>query len=127
MSQNYVYDKETETLLMAGWDKPVQEAYLIIGTLNEEGDEWNHPLPVDRVTPFDRVNSIQYVDEIIVQYSGIAQMHGIELPQSLKVVLADQIRRNAVNEFAIHEEGKEPVILFDGPFHTNYFRSGQVD
>lgn len=123
MSQNYVYDKDSEKLLMAGWDKPVQEAYLIIGTLNEEGDEWEHPLSVDTVSPFDRENNMHYVDEIIIRYSDLARMHGIVLPDSLKKSIVDQIQRNAVNERIVHSNEAEPVELSENPFDTDYFRS----
>jgi len=125
MSQNYVYDKDSEKLLMAGWDKPVQEAYLIIGTLNEEGDEWEHPLSVDTVSPFDRENNIHHVDEIIVRFAGISGMYGIDFPDSLKETIVEQIKRNAVNERMVHTVGAEPVSLSENPFDTNYFREQQ--
>lgn len=123
MSQNYVYDKESDKVLIAGWDKPLQEAYLIIGTLSDDGDDWEHPLDVDTVSPFDRVNNMHHVDEIIVRLSGIASLNGIELPKSLKEAIIDQIKRNAVNELFVHSMDAEPVELSERPFDTNYFRN----
>lgn len=121
MSQNYIFNKEKGLVLMTGWDKPLNEAYIIIGKLNEKGDDWTHPLLVDEVAPFDR-ERMQYVDEIVVRFSGVARRHGVLLNESIKEHLVQQIRENAVNVRLLHSDNAAPVVLDDGPFETLLFR-----
>ncbi|MCS4309481.1 hypothetical protein M2404_003853 [Rheinheimera pacifica] len=122
MSQNYMFNEEKDLVLMTGWDKPMGEAYIIIGQLNEAGDDWLHPLLLDEVAPFDREHNMQYVDEIVVRFSGVARRHGILLSKSIKEHLVKQITDNAVNVMFLHSENAPSVALDDSPFRTLLFR-----
>jgi len=127
MSQNFIYDEASDLLLMTGWDKGPQEAYLILGYLNNKGDEWIHPLILDVVNPFDRENNIQWVGEIVVRFAGLASANGLPLLDSVKEYLAQQITNNTVNTCVLHQKDEEPVILDDSPFITLHFRENNGD
>jgi hypothetical protein len=122
VSQNFIFNEEKNLVLMTGWDKPMGEAYIIIGQLNEPGDDWLHPLLIDEIAPFDREHNMQFVDEIVVRFTGVARRHGVLLNESIKKSLVQQISDNAVNVMFLHSEDNPPVALEDSPFRTLLFR-----
>lgn len=122
MSQNFMFNEEKDLVLMTGWDKPMSEAYIIIGRLNEDGDDWLHPLLLDEVAPFDRQNNMQYVDEIVVRFSGVARRHGVLFNDSIKEHLVQHISENAVNVIFLHSGENTVVALDESPFKTLLFR-----
>lgn len=117
-----MFNEEKDLVLMTGWDKPMSEAYIIIGRLNEDGDDWLHPLLLDEVAPFDRQNNMQYVDEIVVRFSGVARQHGVLFNDSIKEHLVQHISENAVNVIFLHSGENTAVALDESPFKTLLFR-----
>lgn len=122
MSQNFMYDKKNDLVLMTGWDKPMQEAYIMIGRLDAAGEGWKRPMLVDETTPFNRDLNMQYVGEIVVRYSGVARRHGIQLTDSIKDYLINHITENTVNVIVLHSVDAPPEVLEDTPFSTQLFR-----
>ncbi len=123
MSQHYLFIENTNQVLMFGWDKPVQEAYLIFGQLNSKADDWEYPLIIDMVNPFDRVNNIKHVDEIVFKFNDALSNFDVELTENECKALIQDIQNNSVNEMWLHTSNNPPEQLEDTPFNTELFKS----
>lgn len=121
MSQHYVFIESSNRVFMLGWDKPLQEAYMILGNLNADGDDWEQPLIIDAVIPFDRVNNIHYVDEIVISFSGRLEREGIELSKYIGESLIRDITENSVNKMWLHKPDNDCVPLEQSPFNSGLF------
>lgn len=123
MSQNYVYDKSLDKLLLAGWDKEKREVFLALGTMNKEGDGWNDPIDIALTAKVGQGEKEHSIDEAIQLISGFSSAHKVPLPHSLKEAITGQIKRNAENNERIDHSNKDaPVELSENPLATGYFR-----
>ena len=121
MSQHFAFFEETNQVLMLGWDKPIKEAYLILGNLNNEGDDWEYPLTIDVTNPFDRVVNIHHVDEIAIRFAGKLEEVGVELSKHLRDALIKDISEDSVNQTWLHKANSECTKLDESPFNSGLF------
>ena len=118
MSQHYfetvINDKPT--LFMLGWDKPMQEVYLLAGYYTDDRVDWVHPMLLEVTIPFDRENNMVFFDEITVYLKGNLQRLELALPETMFTALENDTRNNTVNEMHQHFTDKAAIALDENPF-----------
>ena len=121
MSQHYLFIKEKKLVAMLGWDKPIQAAYLSFGYLSPEGDDWQEPLLIHYSVPFDRINNIRFVDEIVISFAGLLERFHMTLPRILCDALIADIRDNTVNKMCFYPDDTDRIQLSESPFSSGLF------
>jgi len=124
MSQNYF--QKGNVVSMVGWDKPATSAYMIVGEIEEDAEDWKEPLLINLELPFDRVNKFHYVDELVVHMKGKLDLIGLNLPNSMFECMVADIRDNVVNVMRIHKESDSPIVVESSPFDNKMFASNNL-
>ena len=108
MSQNYF--QIGNQLVLTGWDKNTSSAFVTLGYLNEERDDWIEPLLMEIDFPFDRINGMHYVDEIIVAIKSKLSYFGVRMPESVYRSITAEIQGDVGNQIKVHSISGEIEI-----------------
>lgn len=105
-----------ECLLMSGWDKGPQMAYIVIGYYMQDKSDWEEPFILDTDIPFDRIANIVHLDEIIIHFKGILERLEISVPGALFDGVAKDIRENNSNLMYLYNIQGEQQKISENPF-----------
>jgi len=119
MSQNYFQLGTIVTML--GWDKPASSAYLIASEITQDAKDWQEPFLLDIELPFDRINNIQHVGEIVTRMKSILDVAGLVVPDPIFDYLIEDIKSNTVNEMRVHKYSCPAEIVDISPFENQTF------
>ena len=118
MSQNY-FQIDNHVILM-GWDRMQQQAfYALFKFANPPAYTWD-PLLLEIDYPFDRIENIQFVDEIVSAMKSKLSRFGLSAPKRYLTPLIADITDDVGNVGRIHFETKSLSLLIQTPFLMVY-------
>lgn len=119
MSQNY-FQIDNHVILM-GWDRMQQQAFLCAFQICQSSGLYLDPLLLEIDYPFDRIENIQFVDEIVSAMKSKLSRFGLSAPEALFNSLIADITDDVGNVSRIHFRDKEPIFIDSDPFLDGLF------